>query len=421
MRKIEFKMGKEWWIQFLTSVLGTAIGVGLTFAVGNIVDSRNKELAQRQTAMMAVYDIDEIVGQLKEATNQENIMSQTAIYLSNHQEALESVSSDTVRIAALCLLEDKTFTPRWTDDTKEKAFTSSMEAWNNLSNTKFYDNVQECYRIREELLTVVNNDICFRKPLSYDFINQRISDAPDIDLEYDGTLTSNAIAKLLKESFSKPEVKRYLKMSFLRTRIYNQYMEKLVQLNQQNKFLMNISDKEMDEYVLKNVEQARHATAKLIKGEWQLEQHEQLQSYEFRADNTMEMRLQIVSDVSLLLDDEGNDVQVRIPLEYSLNGKWMLEADSLHFDYNPETAELLSMDLDLSNVPDAAMQERRDSLDSFKQRFGDYMIEQIKASPMTDAYKVSFDVSGNLMFLENEFKNPLGQAETTRQQLVRQK
>ena len=39
-------------------------GVGLTFAVSNWVDNHKKLQVQRQTAMMAVYDIDEIIREM---------------------------------------------------------------------------------------------------------------------------------------------------------------------------------------------------------------------------------------------------------------------------------------------------------------------------------------------------------------------
>lgn len=37
------KKRHEWWMQFVISVLGTAIGVGLTFAVSNRIDNNKKE------------------------------------------------------------------------------------------------------------------------------------------------------------------------------------------------------------------------------------------------------------------------------------------------------------------------------------------------------------------------------------------
>ena len=53
------KERRSWWMQFLISVIGTAIGVGLTFAVSNRLENRKKEQAQRLTAMMVIHDIDE--------------------------------------------------------------------------------------------------------------------------------------------------------------------------------------------------------------------------------------------------------------------------------------------------------------------------------------------------------------------------
>lgn len=37
------KERRSWWMQFLISVIGTAIGVGLTFAVSNRLENRKKE------------------------------------------------------------------------------------------------------------------------------------------------------------------------------------------------------------------------------------------------------------------------------------------------------------------------------------------------------------------------------------------
>ena len=55
----------EWWKNFLTGVLATAIGVGLSFEVDKLVQQHNRQQAQRQAAMMAIYDIDETIHELK--------------------------------------------------------------------------------------------------------------------------------------------------------------------------------------------------------------------------------------------------------------------------------------------------------------------------------------------------------------------
>ena len=47
-----------WWMQFWIAVLGTSIGVGLTFMVSGLLENRSKQLAQRQAAMMVIDDMD---------------------------------------------------------------------------------------------------------------------------------------------------------------------------------------------------------------------------------------------------------------------------------------------------------------------------------------------------------------------------
>ncbi|MBO6080817.1 MAG: hypothetical protein J6P54_07625, partial [Bacteroidales bacterium] len=53
------------WMQLLISIIGTAIGVGLTFAVSSWMDNRKKEEAQRLMAIMVIHDIDESINTLK--------------------------------------------------------------------------------------------------------------------------------------------------------------------------------------------------------------------------------------------------------------------------------------------------------------------------------------------------------------------
>lgn len=47
-----------WWMQFWIAVLGTSIGVGLTFMVSGLLENRSRQQAQRQAAMMVIDDLD---------------------------------------------------------------------------------------------------------------------------------------------------------------------------------------------------------------------------------------------------------------------------------------------------------------------------------------------------------------------------
>ena len=61
-----------WGKQLLTSILGTAIGVGLTFTADRMMENNKQQRAQRETALMAVCDIDEIIQQLKDEMHSED-------------------------------------------------------------------------------------------------------------------------------------------------------------------------------------------------------------------------------------------------------------------------------------------------------------------------------------------------------------
>ena len=126
------------------SILGTAIGVGLTFFVDNRVEYNHQRAAQRETAIMAVCDIDEIAQGLKDEIKLEDSLFQVTMYVSSHQERIDSLSKDTLEMTFKYLYDDPTVVKPWTADTKENAFNSGIDARINLGNNQFYDNVQSC-------------------------------------------------------------------------------------------------------------------------------------------------------------------------------------------------------------------------------------------------------------------------------------
>jgi hypothetical protein len=409
----------DWWKQFLTGVMGTAIGVGLTFAVSNLVDNNKKAQVQRQTATMAVYDIDEIIRELREDLQRDDALFPMAMYLSNHTDKLDVVSLDSLRQAFVYLMEDITTMPDWATDTKEKAFSSSMDAWQNLENTQFYDNVQKCYLKRAELLRVVKKDEVFRKPITDAYVDEFIQRAGIDEMEYDGSLSEKAFRRLMKQAYEKPETVRYLRRYMLRSRVLNEYIDELTRLNQENKFLMQLSDEEMEAYIQKNVQKTKSATPALLVGCWDAQMNEALQTFEFKADHSLDITTVMTAFMANLEAGEGDaELQTKVPISYRQGGEWVLEGDSLCFVCHPGEGEILLIDLDLDSLPESAQEKGRQWMEACREEINAY-IQSSEQSVQKCA--VSFDLTGDRMFLSYQYTSPLGETETIRQQLVRQR
>ena len=134
--------------ELLMTFLGTTISIVLTFGTTALLDNREKAAQQRQTAIMSVYDIDEIIRMLKDDLKKETAFSEVTYYLFTHQEELDSISYDSLKMAVAYLVEDVTTQPKWADDSKEKAFSGNIEVRQNMKYAQFYDNVRESYRLR---------------------------------------------------------------------------------------------------------------------------------------------------------------------------------------------------------------------------------------------------------------------------------
>ena len=133
MNELEKNQTRYPWLkQLLISIFGTAIGVGLTFFANNAVEKKHQQAAQRETAIMAVCDIDEIAQGLKEEIHIEDSLFKVAMYVSSHLELIDSFPMDTLVMAFEYLYDNPMTMKGWVADPKENAFNSGIDARLNL-------------------------------------------------------------------------------------------------------------------------------------------------------------------------------------------------------------------------------------------------------------------------------------------------
>ena len=402
--------------QLSLSILGTAIGVGLTLFANNRVDYSRQRSAQHETAIMAVCDIDEIAQGLKDEIQLEDSLFQVTMYVSSHQELIDSLSKDTLDRAFEYLYDDPTLVKPWTADTKENAFNSGIDARMNLGNNQFYDNVQSCYYVRRSLMKVMADAPMFRRPLSKDAYEDILYELPPTAFFNGGVLNLEGLRHVMKQVFAQKSTALYIVRYFDRKDVYKNAVTKLEGLNRENKLLMDITDEDIEKYIRQNSENiSQQDIADLIVGRWVLNKD----TIVFHEDSTFERTWVMEIQGQIQLKEEQQDVLVLIPTAVRTKGLWTLNGDTLTYDCDSRNAEMLSFDFDTSNFPQATVERLKDTLDFNKEMTRRTILEQFQQQTLKFDEVVSFDRSGNTMVWTHEETTPDGNKQTTSLHLFR--
>ena len=391
--------GMGWIKELLLTILGTAIGVGLTFFVNDKVEDAHRRSAQRETAIMAVCDIDEIIKGLKEELHLEDSLFKVTMYVATHQELIDSLPIDTLDMAFKYLYDDPTVLKEWTADTKENAFNSGIDARMNLGNNQFYDNVQSCYYVRRSLMKVMEDAPMFQRPLSKDAYEDFLYELPPAAINYEGVPFPEARRHVMKQGFAHKSTTLYIKRYFIRKDAYQNAVTKLERLNGENKFLMDITDEDIEKYIRQNSENvSRQTIADLIIGTWLMNKD----TIVFHKDNTFERTWVMELQMQSILIEEQKEVFVLIPTTFRTKGQWKLNGDTLTSDHDYRKAEMLSFDFDTSNFPQSALERLKDSLEIKKEMAREYILESFRHQDTKYEDVVSFDRSGTTMVWTNQ-------------------
>ena len=395
------KSRNNWGMQFLISVLGTAIGVGLTFAVNNRMENRKKEQAQRLTAMMVIHDIDETIDQVKKMKEEMESGYDKTMYVMEHLNQMDSVPDDTIYKAVEYLLHrDRDF--RF-DVSKEKIFHSSPDTWQNLGSMKFIDNVQSFYFDRQSFQESMNKSDIWREPVpmnEYEKIQVPNDDLLTVDqyVKQYNTL----IREFLKEKLDDKQVQHYITFSAWRMTQLNGIVDEWTYKNNENKFLMSITDEELEDYVNSISQNGIALTEKSLTGTWFNSSTDDYETeYEFSKDHVYSMRT-------------TSAVTVNLPFYYGKlkfiikeNGTWGLEGDSL-----AQTIDLssINVEIDVSNID--LTPEKQNLLDQWTEEYKaevlTYFLEEAKNNSRKARY-ARLDASHDKMELRGESNEEKGE------------
>lgn len=350
------------WQEFFISVIGTAIGIAITFIVDGMLERRNKAQAQRLTAIMVIHDIDNSIDIVKEMREEEERNGELLRLALKQRDHLEGMPFDTLNSVLVVLTDSRS---EFSFDTsKEKIFNSDLDTWQNLGNMAFLDNVQSFYHHRQWFQDGVNQSTMWKKPISDEEYMQFIMGTGWVTRE----AYAAALLPLLKEKLYSNRVAYYINISSGRIDYLTQLIDYWTGLNDENKFLMGIADQELEDYVSNISKKGTPLKRSTLLGHWVLTIGDQTNEYDFHGDHSYDFTIDYASAFMKTMTFSG-----RLKMKISYGGDWSFQGDSLVLTPNYNTVDV-SVDPS-ALVPDENMQ---DSLDAWVIRYREQTMDNFK-------------------------------------------
>ena len=350
--------------ELLLTTLATTISIVLTFGTAHVLEQRQANQAQRRTAMMVIHDIDESVARLEQLAEGEEKQKQAVQYVYDHFDQIYSLPQDTLSMA-LSMITSIYSIDNFFDNSKEKIFNSSQDTWKNLGDVAFVDNMEAFYQSRNDLQIMLLNSPLWKYPITQD-------ECFDIYVNYlNGTQSSRyGIATVLKEKLLDPKIKYYIDRSSYRYRTLNDYVQSWKSLSDRNKFIMNISDEELAEFIKKSQQSGRIVREKDLLGQWErVRTGLDASYYEFLEDDSFNIKVESRYPAAFFSGD--------IIVSYKCGGKRTFKGDSLIMTYIPAS---LTVEVDTTGISYRA--EMRDSVKAHLDRY-------FQVSKITENYRRS--------------------------------
>ena len=321
------KRANPWWMQFWISVVGTAIGVGLTFMVSGMLENHKKQQAQRQAAMMVIEDMTNSISTLK------SILQTEEDYFLATQQAVDQIDDlenlpDTMlnKVFAYLCEGGLVNSALEFDESVEKMYHGTQDFRINLRDVPFSRNVEEFYKSRAVVKDMLESFVFWIKP---------VSEAETIAASADTNIVGSikGLSRFLKGVIESSAGKMYLQRYPQRYETYISVIEEWTNMTEENKFLMNITDREMEEFAKATSRQIRPARAKDLIGKWVLvSADEHRQEQEYKSDHTFTY-LEIYQVPNAIYTG-------KVDLTISFGGTWQVQKDSLILYFDPASSQI---------------------------------------------------------------------------------
>ena len=315
--------------ELLLTTLATTISIVLTFGTAQYIEDRHTEQACRMMAMTIINDIDESIEVVKKRKDAEEKGHEATCYVIENQDRLESIGVDTLMMFINYVTYASFDSDMEFKTMNENIFNSSQDTWRTINDRKFLNNVQEFYNARVVLEQQSKDWICFKKPVTKE---------EEYELFLGGQFESTA--DMCRWLLKNKRLKNYMDFVEQRMIAYLSFL-RLTNLNEENKFLMNITEQEMEEFVNQTYMEIHPAKEKDLTGTWNavlVDQKNKLR-YNLKPDHTFSMHVSHWYGTAFF--------RHKMIQRYSMSGTWGVKGDSLVMYYDMKSYK---MEIDDSEV-----------------------------------------------------------------------
>ena len=371
--------------ELLMSVIGTTISILLTFGTAHLIEQRQRKAEGRDVAMMVIHDIDLYAENFRDNAQEDTKNYELAMYVLEHIDSIESIPMDTISavVSYLSFVEGNEYLY---DENVEKTFQSNQDIWRTIDAPSFIDEARSFFHDRRLTYQMINTSPGFRKPINQEEVRQIFIAAMKAgkDIDWHG---------FLREKLQDEEVLLYIQLHNQRLSELNATADNYQDISNRCKFIMNITDEEMEAFLEKRKRVGKPLTDKKLIGRWSSLGDEQ-QTMEFNSDHTYK---QIVERRYPHPTYHG-----RLKVLYTYTGRWEIKGDSLYRFSNAA----IDYKIDRSSITYSP--EMKDAVEQLLKKYDEDIvasIEEQKNQPQdTIVRAAAIDRSGNkieLTFPEN--------------------
>ena len=132
----------DFWTQTLSCMLGTVIGIALTFGTSAWIEHREKQETERTAALMVIHNLDSFCEELDETVKDLQPIDSICTKVLAAKGRLETISEDTLQMFVSSFLTHHFYTH---DQTAENIFSSNIETWKSIDNREFIELAGNCF------------------------------------------------------------------------------------------------------------------------------------------------------------------------------------------------------------------------------------------------------------------------------------